>query len=396
MAMSAFDVDWIKFVDDALAAMRVRPLKALGGRAPMEVLTGRPGDPKLLRGVEIEQESAEATDDTRQLREEDLEEKQKVVKEVVQLAQEQVKKKRAEASKKPMVTLQPGTYVQLFNPKRTKTQPKFEGLYQVKSMTDLGCAILEALIGSQEKAKHPWNIANLSVVPEDVARKWLSEVATPQNEAIPQEEIYEVEKLLDHKRESKSKNAKMLYKVLWKGYGLDAASWVPEEDILDPALIDNYWSLKKDSVQACIGDAAESEDSSVTEEFCMWLAARIKVPIDLDLFAKRGRMPLAKHGVREFSADAEQMVSKEEMRVLWLNPPWREYSWLGSWVESHARGKALLCLVPSWWTSVMSKWNVRWWARLPVPKLMRMFKWPSGEVRPSPPFKVFLWIGVVE
>ncbi|GAA5832506.1 hypothetical protein JCM11251_001351 [Rhodosporidiobolus azoricus] len=59
-----------------------------------------------------------------------------------------------------------------------------------------------------------------------------------------EEEEYEVEKILDHKREGKSKKSELKYRVKWKGYDNEADhTWEPESNVVDtaPAAVERYW-----------------------------------------------------------------------------------------------------------------------------------------------------------
>jgi hypothetical protein len=55
---------------------------------------------------------------------------------------------------------------------------------------------------------------------------------TPQpSEADPEEKLYDVKEILDHKRE----NGKDLWYVSWAGYGPEDNSWEPDEYVRDGA-----------------------------------------------------------------------------------------------------------------------------------------------------------------
>jgi transposase InsO family protein len=56
---------------------------------------------------------------------------------------------------------------------------------------------------------------------------------------VPDDNQYEVDKVLDHKQERRGRRTVDKYKVRWTGYGEESDSWVPEEDI-DPKLVRDY------------------------------------------------------------------------------------------------------------------------------------------------------------
>ncbi|KAJ3287354.1 hypothetical protein HK104_008647 [Borealophlyctis nickersoniae] len=60
-----------------------------------------------------------------------------------------------------------------------------------------------------------------------------------ESESEPEEELYEVEKILTHKKSGK----KLEYKVRWLGYGSDDDTWEPAENVSHcTEEIDDYWS----------------------------------------------------------------------------------------------------------------------------------------------------------
>lgn len=56
--------------------------------------------------------------------------------------------------------------------------------------------------------------------------------------------VYEVSRIMDHRCSSNRRQAKIEYKILWKGYSEKEASWEPEVNLVDcKELVFNYHKL---------------------------------------------------------------------------------------------------------------------------------------------------------
>ena len=58
-----------------------------------------------------------------------------------------------------------------------------------------------------------------------------------QEEIIPEDELYVVEAIIDHKGEPGARE----YLVRWKNYTKEDDSWIPSQNFTDPEIVNQYW-----------------------------------------------------------------------------------------------------------------------------------------------------------
>ncbi|KAJ1644199.1 hypothetical protein J3B02_000924 [Coemansia erecta] len=68
-----------------------------------------------------------------------------------------------------------------------------------------------------------------------------NEVAASGEELDDSDEVYVVERIMDHKQE----NRQTLYRIRWEGYGSDDDTWEGEDNILDKTILKKYWDSYK-------------------------------------------------------------------------------------------------------------------------------------------------------
>jgi hypothetical protein len=68
------------------------------------------------------------------------------------------------------------------------------------------------------------------------------------NNPDAEDDIYEVENILDHRGEPQH----FEYRVKWRGYPIDEASWEPAHSFLDTQCIRDYWKRVDDRAAAAI------------------------------------------------------------------------------------------------------------------------------------------------
>lgn len=108
--------------------------------------------------------------------------------------------------------------------RRGKTEPRYEGPYTVKGVTKGGSYILT----DETDTLLPRNVAPAHI-------KLIS-----QDTAIPSDEYYEIQAIVNHKGSSGNYE----YKVRWKGYSADRDTWEPASHFTDPELIHECWKRR--------------------------------------------------------------------------------------------------------------------------------------------------------
>ncbi len=127
--------------------------------------------------------------------------------------------------------LPPGTQVMIFDEKYLKgtpkpnTAPKYIGKYVIVRRETNGPYVVKDMMGE--------------VLPRKVPIEHMKVLFRPGMIPAMQddENIWQVERLLDHRKEGNT----TFYKIKWKGFAEKDATWEPAESINDKNLIDVYW-----------------------------------------------------------------------------------------------------------------------------------------------------------
>ncbi|KAG2210687.1 hypothetical protein INT45_003171, partial [Circinella minor] len=122
------------------------------------------------------------------------------------------------------------TVMILIQEKQNKLYPNYEGYYTVVRKTSAGTYVLRNEKGFIEPRNFP--PSNLKIVSDKI---------------IPQEQYFEVEAIIGHRRDD---NNKLQYRCRWLGYNEADDTWEPEENFTDPKFISDYYRR--------IGEAPES------------------------------------------------------------------------------------------------------------------------------------------
>lgn len=111
--------------------------------------------------------------------------------------------------------------------KKGKLHPEYEGPFTVVRKTKGGSYVLKDESGD--------------LLPIDVPPSQLKLIS--QDDIVPADELYEVEKIIAHQVNS---DGKMTYKVRWKGYGPDDDTWEPYEHFTSTEPITEYWERRNE------------------------------------------------------------------------------------------------------------------------------------------------------
>ena len=113
----------------------------------------------------------------------------------------------------------------------SKLHPPYVGPYEVVGLAAKDVYYLQDSSG--RVLDRPVPVDMLKLLPKAARKKWLTK---PTSDNVPLEEgTFLVDRLVGHRR----KNKEHQYKVLWKGYGMDQATWENVGDI-DPSLVQDY------------------------------------------------------------------------------------------------------------------------------------------------------------
>jgi len=124
---------------------------------------------------------------------------------------------------------------------------------------------------------------------------------------------------------------------------------------------------------------------------------RFSGQIDLDLFARDWKSPLAKDGLTDFFRDAAALCLRKSINSLWVNPPWTFYIWLGDWLQYNAVGKLIFVVTPEFkgYHKRIAQWNVDWIATIPFPAhAPAWFTRGNGTIRSKPTWSCDVRIGI--
>ena len=136
-------------------------------------------------------------------------------------------------------TLPVGSQVMYLDPLRpSKNHPPYLGPFIVESCDDrTGHYTLRDTLNTAKKIRATLDqLKPLPLLPNAAA------LQAPAPQEQNNDPICHVERLLAHRT---IKGGDYEYRVLWKGFDESAATWEKSANILDPALITNYWSSKK-------------------------------------------------------------------------------------------------------------------------------------------------------
>jgi len=109
--------------------------------------------------------------------------------------------------------------------RRSKDEPKYEGVFKVARKTRAG---------SYELIDNDGKLLTRKYSPSQL------KLVCPVDEKKDDNNVFEVEKIIKHKQEDGQK----FYFVRWKGYSSISDSWVAESDFNDLKIIQSYWKSR--------------------------------------------------------------------------------------------------------------------------------------------------------
>lgn len=290
---------------------------------------------------------------------------------------------------KPETIVPDGSFVILKkNVKPRKLNHRYQGLYRVLSRTRTGNYVLECLRGY--KPTTPVNPLRIKVISDELAQDLLTN--PPEAEVLPDpeddEDVAEVECVINHR----TVRGVIHYLVKWVDCPAEENSWVPEQAMNCPDLIRVYFEgppkPKAAVIRKALASLGETSHSVPHEDLISWIGDHTG-NMDVDLFARDNKNPLCLAGAACFETDGAMLAYSA--KTLWVNPPWRYFALLGSWLNRHARGKFVFSLIPEWRVRHMQDWQADCLLCKELPSSLAVwFTWPNGQPRPKPAWKCFL------
>ncbi|XP_055541409.1 heterochromatin protein 1-like [Wyeomyia smithii] len=142
---------------------------------------------------------------------------------------------------------------------------------------------------SGKKGKKPAKAAKAAVKTK-AAKKAKVEENNAKEEEDDEEEEYEVQDIIDHRKE---RGGKLVYRIRWKNYGEDDDTWEPEDTLSCPDIIKKYKAKM------------EKEESSATP-------AKKGKPAKGGSAKKKGKKPAPKKAAKAAEADSDVDGDEEE------------------------------------------------------------------------------------
>ena len=136
------------------------------------------------------------------------------------------KKNQDKNSKVTELMLKTGTQVYVATKGlHNKLHPRYVGPYVVVKQATGGNYILKNILGEQLENSFP--LSRLKIIHE-----------SKESADTDQDNLYRVEKIIDHKKDSKNKD---FYLVKWEKYSSKHNTWEPAENFIDKNVIKKYW-----------------------------------------------------------------------------------------------------------------------------------------------------------
>ncbi|KAJ8651291.1 hypothetical protein O0I10_013223 [Lichtheimia ornata] len=163
-----------------------------------------------------------------ELRKEDIEQFEQAVIPAIQERMQRMRdaeKARYDSKNRIIKPLPIGTKVVIKNVHRSgKTEPRYTGPFRITGLNRGGAYTLADATGQQHACNVP--PSHIKVVSDDIALS---------------DEVYEVERILDHK----GRPGHYQYLIKWKGYSEAQNTWEPQDNLNAERILSQYWDQRK-------------------------------------------------------------------------------------------------------------------------------------------------------
>jgi hypothetical protein len=404
--------DWDQYLPFVQLADRNRP-RVRTGYTPMYLLFGH--ESVLFSDFTLLPPYKEETEDAILRR---LEHINKLI-EVIHptLARRLMKRaKDAHAKLDEIPALEKGTYVQVKRKdyeKVPKLRARYVGLYRVIERATDGNYKLETLRGVN--LPFPVHPTRMRPIGKALALRLLSDPdprLKEEEEAMSNEDVYEVDKIVTHKVTNKG----LVYEIMWKGY--PESTWEPERNLIHcDELLKAYWTNihnKEDGAKS-LEDVLRDDENDEVNNICLiapkditeecivalrpcpshklqwWIRENIGY-MDADLLSFQSKMMFCK-------AKIDDLGDLSNVKSIWINSPFKllpdVFDWLKHVVPKANKEIVYYLLAPEWLDrKIMTDAGLEISRIIELPdKLDPLFAWPNGMVRNNVHYKcTIMWI----
>jgi len=138
----------------------------------------------------------------------------------------------------------PGSWVALIDPrKQNKRDAKYTIRYTVVRHDRNGLVVIREATPDGKLIDRKVPFDQLKSLPSPTEEEISSSTSDSPNADTPASEVYTVDRILSHR----GSPGEYEYRVLWKGYPIEQATWVDQKDFMDTECIRSYWKAKADS-----------------------------------------------------------------------------------------------------------------------------------------------------
>ncbi len=295
-----------------------------------------------------------------------------------------------------------GTLVLLLKPNKhnkkahEKWLPRSMGLYRIHSRLPKGGYTLETIDGTvMEKPVHPQRLRKIG---RELAGKLIAESPSDKEDNTDEYDNteYEIEKVINHRIHK----GLLQYKVKWIGY--TNPTWNDEQATIPtaPQAVAEYWTAIAGSTPVNTISSVDTLRQQLSPRVCckpsfelqQWLHTQIGMTLDLDPFANgNNKNPICKAGL-ESNQELQTYMNTNDVKTLFINPPFYFYSWLWLWLLRSTKGKLFTvhALVPEMWITSLDIVNKYVMSVKKVPYMTHTYVWPTGNPRLTPTWNTYL------